>query len=115
MTNLSASDLTNIVDITLSKATAEAIIKDAIHELNMKLKRAGQELPNLSGTSGSMTVNLDSAEFGAVLKVSKAIYFRDYKGPVQTSIGGVSYSVHRVEDVASECAADLKEVEVSLG
>jgi hypothetical protein len=115
MTALTYLDLTSIVETGLAATTAEAIIKNAIRELNAKLKKHNQELSNLTGTAGSMTVNLEEAEIGAVIKVAKSIYFRDYKGPTQVTVGSISYSTQRVEDVVAECARDLLDADVSFG
>lgn len=115
MPQLTYTDLTTIVDFALTPATAEAIMINAIRELNLYLKRVGQELPNLSGTAGSRTVTVDDAEAGAIIKVSKAIYFRDYKGPVQATVGNISYTVQRVEDVVAEVALQLRESTVTRG
>jgi hypothetical protein len=87
----------------------------AIREINLRLKRFNQELPQLTGVSGSMTVNLDDAEIGAVIRVATSIYYRDYISPINPSVGGVSFSVQRVDDAAEEMAAQLKEIDVSRG
>jgi len=113
MVSITYTSLTTLVDASLAVATAEAIIDNAINELN--LYGDGVDLPNMTGTSGSKTLSVESKEAGAILKVAKAIYFRDYKGPTQVTLGGVSMNTQRVEDVVKECAQRLKEIEVSYG
>jgi hypothetical protein len=109
------TDLSTTVKPTPTAATAEACMVKAIREINLRLKRFNQELPQMTGVSGSMTVNLDDAEIGAVVRVATSIYYRDVIGPINPSVGGVSYSVARVDDMADEAAAQLKEIDVSRG
>ena len=109
------TDLSTTVTPTPSAAVAEACMVKAIREINLRLKRFNQELPQMTGVSGSMTVNLDDAEIGAVIRVATSIYYRDYISPINPSVGGVSFSVQRVDDAAEEMAAQLKEIDVSRG
>lgn len=93
MPSVSADDLSNLLNIAgaVTDTILEAMIDGAIDRLN----RYGTSISNMSGTAGSKTVSLTSAQRGAVLEVASAIYsISKSSGSSSTSlsIGGLSTS-----------------------
>jgi len=125
LTTLTGSDtfFTNI-DSTYTATKWEADIDQAIDTLNVYGKPYGIEIPNMTGTAGSKTVNVTSAEAGAIRAVASAIYAQSKQSGSQSNafgIGAISGSsssgtgMGSVENVAKEMAEYLRELDVTVG
>lgn len=93
MVSLTASSLSTLVnDTTITAATAEIIIDQAVNTLNLY----GASLSNMTGVAGAKTLAATSAEAGAILDVAVEIYSQYYvsSGAQSSSygIGGLSVS-----------------------
>lgn len=122
MTTITASDLDSLLNLDgeVDDDILEAMIDAAIDRLNLY----GTDLPNLTGTAGSKTVSVTSAERGAILQVASAVYsVSKSTGSTSTSrgIGGLNISEsssqgnRMLEDMVKDAAARLKELDVSYG
>jgi hypothetical protein len=105
----------------------ENLIDGAVDLLNVYLRHYGLEIANMTGTAGTKTLTVTSAERGAVLMVACALYSRDYKaagsqsesvslGPASSS-SSFSTAQASTEILAKELADQLaqEEVEVDIG
>src|SRR4030067_765613 len=122
MTTITASDLDSLLNLDgeVDDDILEAMIDAAIDRLNLY----GTDLPTLTGTAGSKTVSVTSAERGAILQVASAVYsVSKSTGSTSTSrgIGGLNISEsssqgnRMLEDMVKDAAARLKELDVSYG
>ena len=105
----------------------ENLIDGAIDLLNVYLLKYGKSIGNMTGTAGSKTVTVTSAEKGAIIMVACSLYSRDYKTSgsqsESSSLGPASYSMSAAstsnasELLASELASNLarEEMEVDIG
>jgi hypothetical protein len=90
--NLDTGDISAIV--------TETVIDQAIHLINLAGAHVANDrsvsytdISNLSGTAGSKTVTLTSAQAGAVTEVAKAVYYRDYREQVPVTLGELGSQV----------------------
>lgn len=119
MVSVSASDLDAVMNLSsqVSDANLEKIIDLAIDILNLE----GADLPNMTGTAGSKTVNLESREKGAVFMVARAVYYSFYKDIEPAAVGGLTVgtadllSNNVVLQTVKEAARRLVEIEVGRG
>jgi len=119
MTVVDASTLDALLNLNgkLAETSLEAIIDQAIDSLNIY----GAELPNMSGTAGSKTVNLTSKQRGAVLMVARAIYYGFYVGLESTTLAGLTITTpdllsnSTVLSAIKEAATLMREMEVAYG
>lgn len=117
--------LTNNPNIAL--ADCEEIIDHAIDKINLAGQKYDLSLNNMTGTAGSKTLNVTSAEKGAIMEVAIAVYSGNYSSSSSTSIsigplsssGGSATSVSRggesVETLAENAAKQLSEITVEYG
>jgi len=87
--------LLHITDQTISATDAENIIDQAIDQANGYLQLA---MSNMSGTAGSKTVALTSAQRGLVMGVAMSLYYRRYRDPTTTGVGGINSSAPPIQD-----------------
>jgi hypothetical protein len=103
MVTYTYSMLQNVLNIDTDDVTAantENLIDQAIHLLNLAGAHVANDrsvsytdITNLSGTAGSKTVTLTSAQAGAVTEVAKAVYYRDYREQVPVTLGELGAQV----------------------
>lgn len=89
VTYASLHSLLNLTTSNISAINTENLIDMAINMLNLY---GDLSISAMSGSSGSKTVTLTSAEWAAVFLVCRALYYSGYKGPDSASIAGLSYS-----------------------
>ncbi len=124
MVTLAGNDtfFTNI-DSDITQTQWESLIDQAIDKINGYAR--DDLLPNMTGTAGSKSVSVTSAQAGFIRSIAVAVYHREYKNEgAQSSgitVGGVSNSQSaggagaNLESLAREAALCLKEIEVSHG
>jgi hypothetical protein len=103
MVTYTYSTLQSIINIDTDDVTAantENMIDQAIHLLNLAGAHVANDrsvsytdITNLSGTAGSKTVTLTSAQSGAVTEVAKAIYYKDYREQIPVTLGELGAQV----------------------
>lgn len=119
MVSITATSLDDLLahDTTITDAQLESIIDMAIHCLNLY----GADLPNLTGTSGSKTVSVESKQAGAILLVAQRIYYSFYKNLGTRTISPLSLTTPdllanpAVLQSIKESARQLSEIEVDYG
>lgn len=118
MASVSAQDFINLMDVDDTAEDIEYVLNMAIDRLNIY----GAELDNMTGSAGSKTVTLTSAQRGAVFTVARFIYqlFLKYAssgggssesfsiGPVSKSTSTTLATNPEVMDLAKECAFQIK-------
>lgn len=97
----------------LEEETCEAIIDQAVNEINLYVR--DDLIPNMTGTAGDKSLNVESRVAGGVMRVAMAIYNNDYKEPENTAVQGLSVSKTNIQNIAKDVARHLKEMEVSYG
>ena len=127
MPEITGSDtyFTNIVAAaTFTPTQWEACIDQAIDKINGHL---GEDMvPNLSGTAGSKTVSVSSAEAGFIRDVTIAIYASTKNAGASSSslsIGQISESsssstssgASQIDELAKSAANSLRVIESELG
>ena len=129
MATITASDLDSRLHLedAVDEEDLEILIDGAIDLLNVYLLKHGKSIGNMTGTAGSKTVTVTSAEKGAIMMVACSLYSRDYKTSGSQSessgLGPASYSTNAAstsnasELLASELASNLaiEEMEVDIG
>jgi hypothetical protein len=103
MVTYTYSTLQSLINIDTDDVTAantENMIDQAIHLINLAGAHVANDrsvsytdITNLSGTAGSKTVTLTSAQAGAVTEVAKAVYYRDYREQVPVTLGELGAQV----------------------
>ena len=126
MVSVTASTFKDLINNSdLANATAEKIIDQAADSLNVYLEENNQ-LPNMSGTAGSKTVSVSSAQRGALMNMAREVYAVLYVNPtgvVSSQLGAASssYGTNRLREAAKDIALALSsmssvtEIEASLG
>jgi hypothetical protein len=98
MTVVTANSIINLISDTVDVAVAETCIDHAVNILNMYGEPYGIMLPNLSGTSGSMTLSVRPSEAAAIVQVAIEVFHQDYthsgssSGSDNTSVGALNSS-----------------------
>src|SRR3990170_2309498 len=109
----------NITGESPSNTEMEYIIDTSIDVLNI----FHADIPNMTGSTGSKTVSLESAQAGAVKIVTRIIYYGFWKGITTTQGPGGLGSI-TIPDIMSnptiwgaikEIARELREVESEVG
>jgi hypothetical protein len=115
---INAASIQNLFnDTSLSNVNAEIILNAAIKLLNT----FHAEIPVLTGTAGSKTLNATYAEAGAIETMAREIYAKPYKnasGNQSVGVGGISMSFlgdNQLLEVAKRLASELREIDVSYG
>lgn len=92
MTSITYADFTSIMNLTIgddiTAINAEKVLDLAIDSLNLY----DADLPNMTGTPGSKTVNLDTKERAAVFIVARLVYYSFYKDIQNASLNGLVVS-----------------------
>jgi len=132
MVSVTASTLSNILpdDSDLTATIAEYIIDQSIDLLNL-FSGTDEDLDNMSGTAGSMTVTVDGYERGAINMVARIIYYSFFKGQIGASSGlgpasetdtadllanpVVLKVVERASQLMATRRTDMDEIEVDTG
>ena len=120
MANLTASDIDTLLNLNGSPATTviETWIDQAI---NLLILYGRLDMSNMSGTAGSKSVSLESAEQGAVVEICRIIYYDYYKGLDAAVLQGMTISAPAlmsnptIKDAIVEMARQLAELDVSRG
>ena len=129
MATITASDLNSRLHLedAVDEEDLEILIDGAIDLLNVYLLKYSKSIGNMTGTAGSKTVTVTSAEKGAIIMIACSLYSRDYKTSgsqsESVSLGQASHSTsvaatsNASELLASELASNLarEEIEVDIG
>lgn len=112
MVSVTASTFTNIMpeDDYLTATIAEYIIDRAIDLLNL-YGGIDEDMSNMSGAAGSMTLTVEGYERGAIIMVARPIYYAFFKGQIGTSAGMGPLSSSDSQDLMAnpEVRAMIKE------
>ena len=125
MVSVTASTFKDLINnTTITDSATEKIIDQAADSLNMYLEEDNQ-ISNMSGTAGTKTVSVTSAQRGALMNMAREVYSVLYKNPsgmTSSNLGpaGVSFGTSRLREAAKDIAAALSgmssviEIEASL-
>jgi len=107
------------MDGELTQTQWESLIDQAIDKINGYGAQYNVELPNMTGTAGSKTLSVSSAEAGFIRSITARLYNVEYKLPGSDSVGAVSETVTNltmeVESLAKEAAERLRDLDVTVG
>jgi hypothetical protein len=135
MATVTAATLTDLLKDTVSVATAEACLQQAIDAINLEGTGFNIEISDLTGVALSKTGSYTGAEKAGIIQVATAVYSQNYKtsGAASSSsqslgMGGLSSSESSsnssssssgssslVNAIAREVVLALKEIDVSYG
>jgi len=107
----------NKTDADASDTDFELIMDAAIDLLNL----FGAEISNMSGTAGSKTVSVESNEKGALILVTREVWYGIRQGPEQVGVGNLTVTLGNILGNPTTMrnievvAARLKEIEVGTG
>jgi hypothetical protein len=112
MTSYTATNFINVLDADETATQMEPLINAAISTLNIY----SCNISLFTGTAGSMTGTLSSAEFGGVLFVLRVVYASFYKNAANIGSTGVSSLSQSMTDLMSNPAtlAMIKDIAMQL-
>ena len=119
MVDITASSFKTLInDAGIADATAESLIDQAVHLLNLY---GADDIPTMTGTAGSKTLSVTSQQAGAIQLVAREMYDELFKGKEITTVQGISVSTPAVLgnptilQAIKEAARQLSEFDVDYG
>jgi len=107
----------NLTDTDISDTNFEPIVDVAVDLLNLY----GADISNMSGTAGTKTIGVDSKQKGALILVTREVWYGIHQGPEEVNVGNITVTLgnilgnpttmKNIKDVARQ----LKEIEVDTG
>jgi hypothetical protein len=108
MATITAATLTALLKDTVTTATAEACLQQAIDEINLAGTGYEVEIADLTGADGLKTGDYTGAEKAGIIRVATAVYSQNYKNSGASSsnsesvgVGGLNYSTSSSSSLSS--------------